>query len=33
MTSKMTVQDTLLDELLKGCTDPKDILEEHGLLK
>lgn len=26
-------QDALLDELLRGCGDPKDILGEHGLLK
>ena len=25
--------DTLLDELLKDYTDPKDILGEHGLLR
>jgi transposase-like protein len=26
-------QDALLDELLRGCSDAKDILGEHGLLK
>lgn len=26
-------QDALLDELLRGCAEPKDILGEHGLLK
>jgi transposase-like protein len=26
-------QDALLDELLRGCSEPKDILGEHGLLK
>jgi putative transposase len=33
MTSNTTKQDALLDELLKGYTNPKDILGEHGLLK
>ena len=33
MTSDTARQDALLDELLKGCTHPKDILGEHGLLK
>ena len=33
MTSAKTRHDALLDELLKGYTDPKDILGEHGLLK
>ncbi|HEB87901.1 MAG TPA: hypothetical protein ENI68_12930 [Gammaproteobacteria bacterium] len=33
MTSKTTTQDALLDELLKGCENPQDILGEHGLLK
>ena len=33
MTSDTARQEALLDELLKGCTDPKDILGEHGLLK
>jgi len=31
MTTTQLKQDTLLDELLQGCTDPKDILGEHGL--
>jgi transposase-like protein len=26
-------QDALLDELLRGCSEPKDIVGEHGLLK
>lgn len=26
-------QEALLDELLRGCSEPKDILGEHGLLK
>jgi putative transposase len=26
-------QDTLIDELLKDCHDPKDILGQNGLLK
>lgn len=26
-------QEALLDELLKSCSDPKDILSEHGLLQ
>lgn len=33
MTSDTAKQDALLDELLRGYTDPKDILGEHGLLK
>ena len=33
MTSKSQKQDALLDELLKGCAGPKEILGEHGLLK
>ena len=33
MTSKSQRQDALLDELLKGCSGPKEILGEHGLLK
>lgn len=33
MTSDTAKQDALLDELLKGYTNPKDILGEHGLLK
>ncbi|CAI8791818.1 transposase [Methylocaldum szegediense] len=33
MTSDTAKQDALLDELLKGYSDPKDILGEHGLLK
>ncbi len=26
-------QGALLDELLQGCTDPQDVLGEHGLIK
>ena len=26
-------QDAMLDELPRGCSDPKDIFGEHGLLK
>lgn len=33
MTRTQKQTDALLDELLKGCDDPKDILGEHGLLK
>jgi transposase-like protein len=33
MTSKSQKQDALLDELLKDCSNPRDILGEHGLLK
>ena len=33
MTSTRKKTDALLDELLKGCKGPKDILGEHGLLK
>ena len=33
MTRDTAKQDALLDELLKGYTNPKDILGEHGLLK
>jgi putative transposase len=33
MTSDTAKQDALLDELLKGYTNLKDILGEHGLLK
>src|SRR5947207_11317015 len=33
MTSVNAKQEALLDELLKGYTDPQDILGEHGLLK
>lgn len=33
MTKKQSTQDALLDELLRGCTDPQDVLGEHGLLK
>lgn len=32
-TKSKTKEEALLDELLKGYTDPKDILGEHGLLK
>jgi putative transposase len=33
MTSVNAKQEALLDELLKDCTSPQDILGEHGLLK
>ena len=33
MASDQSKQDALLDELLKGCQDPKDILGQNGLLK
>jgi putative transposase len=33
MTRDTAKQDALLDELLKGYTNPKDLLGEHGLLK
>jgi putative transposase len=33
MTRNTAKHDALLDELLKDCTDPKDILGEHGLLR
>jgi putative transposase len=33
MTSVNAKQEALLDELLKGSTDPQDILGEHGLWK
>jgi transposase-like protein len=33
MTSVNAQQEALLDELLKNCTSPQDILGEHGLLK
>jgi len=33
MISETVKQDAMLDELLKGCTSPKDVLGEHGLLK
>jgi putative transposase len=33
MTSVNAKQEALLDELLKGYTDPQDILGEHGLVK
>jgi len=33
MTSTQKEQDALLDELLKGCESPEDILGEHGLVK
>ncbi len=33
MTSTKKKTDALLDELLKGCRSPQDILGEHGLLK
>jgi len=31
--SKKTKIDTLIDELLIDCKDPKDVLGKHGLLK
>ena len=30
---KKSKQDTLIDELLQDCPDPKDILGKNGLLK
>ena len=33
MTRVNAKQEALLDELLKDCTSPHDILGEHGLLK
>lgn len=33
MTRKKSKQDTLIDELLQDCKDPKDILGKNGLLK
>ena len=33
MTRKKSKQDALIDELLQGCQDPKDILGKDGLLK
>ncbi len=33
MTRKKSKQDTLIDELLEDCQDPKDILGKNGLLK
>lgn len=33
MASKKSKQDALIDELLKDCDDPKDILGKNGLLK
>jgi transposase-like protein len=33
MTRKKSKQDTLIDELLQDCQDPKDILGKNGLLK
>lgn len=33
MTSDQIQQNALLDELLKGCSNPQDILGEHGLIK
>src|SRR5512147_1670069 len=33
VTSSKTPTDALLDELLKGCKGPEDILGENGLLK
>jgi putative transposase len=33
MASRQTQYDTLLDELLKDCTTPQEILGAHGLLK
>jgi len=33
MTRKKSTQDTLIDELLEDCQDPKDILGKNGLLK
>jgi putative transposase len=33
MASTKSKQDALIDELLKECQDPKDILGKNGLLK
>jgi hypothetical protein len=33
MASDKSKQDALIDELLKECQDPKDILGQNGLLK
>ncbi len=33
MSKPATKTDALLDDLLKGCDSPEDILGEHGLLK
>ena len=33
MASDRAKQDALIDELLEGCQDPKDILGQNGLLK
>ena len=33
MASGKSKQDALIDELLKECQDPKDILGQNGLLK
>jgi len=33
MTSEGNEQDRLLDELLKGCKSPEDILGKHGVLR
>lgn len=33
MTRKQSKQDALIDELLQGCKDPKEILGNNGLLK
>lgn len=33
MTRKKSKQDTLIDELLEDCQDPRDILGKNGLLK
>lgn len=33
MTRVTKEQEALLDELLKGCEDPQDVLGEHGLLQ
>ena len=33
MTRKKSKQDTLIDELMEDCQDPKDILGKNGLLK
>lgn len=32
MTRVTKKQEALLDELIKGCNDPQDILRENGLL-
>jgi len=30
---KRTIRPELIDELLQGCSDPRDILSSNGLIK